>query len=245
MDVFIISWAGRHQDAINLIRHLKHPACHPTVIYSDPDPVLTPSFGCTAVRRPNHLFWGDKFQACLEAAQSDSMLVIHADCICSDWNQLVERFINCIARSPDVGVWAPLIDGTIHNINNTRLFDVPRLNLSIASKTDAIVFGLTAPIMARMRKADYTKNIYGWGIDVMMNCAALSLGMVSVVDQSVAVEHPVGAGYERTIAQKQMREFLKQLDPIEHNFYMLMNELGKARRAVRSMRQDGTRVHSP
>src|SRR5687768_12591488 len=104
MDVFIISWARRHQDAINVIKNLSHPTCPPTVVYSDPNPILAPPFGCTAIRRPNHLFWGDKFQACLDAAQSDAMLVIHADCICSDWDQLVERFTGCIARNPEVGV---------------------------------------------------------------------------------------------------------------------------------------------
>jgi hypothetical protein len=235
MDVFIISWAQRHQDAINLIKDLRHPACHPIVVYSDPDPILTPSFGCTAIRRPNQLFWGDKFQTCLNAAQSDAMLIIHADSICSNWDQVVEHFIDCIAQHPDVGIWAPLIKGTIHSLQNTKLFDFSGSNLSVVSMTDAIVVGLTAPVMARMKRIDYTKNIYGWGIDVMMNCVALSLGMISVVDRAIAVDHPVGAGYDRAIAKKQMGEFLKQLSPVEYNFFILMSELGKARRAARRM----------
>jgi hypothetical protein len=146
-----------------------------------------------------------------------------------------------------VGVWAPLINGTIHNIQNTGLFDFPGSSLSVVSKTDAIVVGITAPVMSRMRKVDYTKNIYGWGIDVMMNCAALSLGMISVVDRVIAVEHPVGAGYDRNIAKEQMREFLQQLNSVEYNFFVLMSELGKARRAARrrARQDDSALLHWP
>src|SRR5687768_15605602 len=112
MDVFVISWAGRHQDAIAIIKQLQRYS--PKVVYSDPSPDLVPAFPSSAIRRPNHLFWGDKFQACLNATTSDMMLVIHADCRCHKWDQLVQRFADCSARNPDVGVWAPSIEGTIH-----------------------------------------------------------------------------------------------------------------------------------
>ena len=84
--VFIISWAGQHDKAASIAGAVRGVAGKVSLVYSDPDPNLALEVDCSLIRRPDELFWGDKFRACLDAFDADLMLVIHADCKCEDWS---------------------------------------------------------------------------------------------------------------------------------------------------------------
>lgn len=220
--VFVISWAGQHENALSIVNALKRVANQISLVYSDPNPAMTLVAGCDVVRRPNDLFWGDKFKACLDLCDSERMLIIHADCACSDWGWLLQKCRSTMERNPMIGVWAPLIDWTALNVGRTRIAAVQPGDLTVVAQTDAIVFCLSAPVIRRMRLAHYDKNIYGWGIDAMAVAYCFSNNLLAVVDESIRVAHPRGRGYEGSVALAQCLEFLKQLSTCETVQYGLL-----------------------
>jgi hypothetical protein len=212
---FVISWLGKHENAESIVKAVAQTSTWSSVIYSDPNIKVLPEFSCEAIRRPNDLFFGDKFQACLESCDADILLLIHADCDCDSWSEIPERCRRAIEENPDIGVWTPLIDFTDWGLDRTEIKKIPKSSLSIVVQTDAVVFGLTRVVADRMRKANLHKNVYGWGTDLMFNYYTYSLGKISVVDRSLLVRHPLGAKYSIEVATAQLYEFLKQLTSAE------------------------------
>lgn len=204
-----------------------------TVVYSDPDETRVPKFPCNALRRPNTLMWEDKFRAALLACKSDILLIIHADCESDDWSAVPTACRRAFTDVTRTGVWAPLIDGTIHNINKVQVNDLAGTPYALVTQSDGIVFAMSRPILERMKKADLTKNPYGWGIDTMVNCCCHALGLFSIIDRDTAVHHPWGAGYERDKAMAGMKVFLQQLTPEEEVLRLLMQTVARnARKAA-------------
>lgn len=182
-----------------------------SVVYSDSDPAFTLDMQCQLLRRPNELFWGDKFKACLDACDSDLMLVIQADCHCDNWPELVQKYMTAPDRIPAIGVWAPLIDWTPWNLARTHIASIDSTSLCIVAQTDGIVFGISSPVRRRMATLDYRDNLYGWGIDTLAVANAYANGLLAVVDRSVFVKHPRLRGYPKADALQQYRDFLRQL----------------------------------
>lgn len=210
--VFIISWKGRHANASVIARQILTAFDDVTVIYSDPDPNTVPQALCPVVRRPNELFWEDKFKACMDACGESGALVIHADCMCADWEELVTTCITATERQPDIGVWAPRIHGTPYDLAESKIMKVTGTSLNIAALTDGIVFYLSPPVVARMRQVAYGSNLFGWGIDLMFCAAAYAMDTWVVIDDSVEVFHPQNiTGYDAKDAASSMQGFLQQL----------------------------------
>lgn len=229
---FVISWFGKHDNAERIIRAIAPASDSVTVIYSDPDNNLYPKFSCQAIRRPNNLFFGDKFQACIDSFDSDVMLLIHADCDCDNWSEIPERCRHAVEKIPNIGVWTPLIDFNYWSVDRTEIDQIPNSSLSVVALTDAIVVGLTRQIVARMRKADLEGNVYGWGIDPMFNYYTYAIGKISVVDRSVLVRHPSGTEYSWDAATAQQLEFLKQLTPAERAKSGLLDAVVRVRSRI-------------
>ena len=118
---FVISWYGKHDNAEKIIRAITPASDSVTAIYSDPDNNLYPQFSCQAIRRPNYLFFGDKFQACIDAFDSDVMLLIHADCDCDNWSEIPARCRDAVENIPNIGVWAPTIDFNYWSVERTEI----------------------------------------------------------------------------------------------------------------------------
>lgn len=213
--VFIISWTGQHENAASIAGMVQRVADKVTIVYSDPNQNLTLDAACAQVRRPNDLFWGDKFRACLDTFDSELMLVIHADCKCEDWPDLVQKCRATMEANATIGVWAPQIQGANMDIRITHIASIDATPLLVVAQTDAIVFALSKPVVARMQLSNYERNIFGWGIDDMASAFCFSRGMLVVVDRSLLVEHPVSCGYSKKVAESQKAEFLKQLTFIE------------------------------
>lgn len=223
LSIFIISWVGQHEKAAAIAQALDAWRDRTAIVYSDPDPAVEPQAACRRLRRPNDLFWSDKFLACLEASENDLMLVLHADCHCDDWAGLVRKCQQAFASIPRLGKWAPLMRGCYFEIEATRLGRINHTSLSMAANTDAICFAIAPAISARMRRADYSDNTYGWGIAWMMTTAAHCNNMIVAVDESIEVRHPPERGYRDDDALAQMNRFLKQLSVQETAQFILLN----------------------
>jgi hypothetical protein len=209
--IFIISWAGQHENAIQICKQVIKSSNKATLIYSDPNPEMDFDLDCTIIRRPNELFWGDKFKSCLEHAEKSPILVIHADCQYSNWPALIQSCQNSTQKIPSIGVWSPLIDYVPWKMQTMLIANIADSPLRVVTRTDAIVFYLASPIVQRMKLANYDTNLYGWGIEWMFVCAAYAQGMITVIDSSIKVQHPNNTGYPKAEAQLQLTEFLKQL----------------------------------
>lgn len=233
--VLIISWAGWHKNALAIARSVREVADRVSIVYSDSDPALTLAGDCELIRRPDELFWGDKFKACLDACHSDLMLIIHGDCGCDDWTSLVRKCHVTMDNMRIIGVWAPLIDWTPLSIRITRIASIESSSLTIVAQTDALIFCLSRPVITRMKSADYEGNVYGWGFDTMAVAHAFSNKMLAVVDESVPVRHPRSRGYPEDAARAQCNEFLKQLDLNEFVQHRLLWSLVRSSNLIGSV----------
>lgn len=210
LQIFIISWACQHDNALLIANKLAGDGWSVNIIYSDPNPALALKGNWISTKRPNDLFWADKFKGCLENFNADLMLVIHADTLCDDWSLMVKKCFETMHTDLTIGVWAPLIDNTPFHANNTTVGKIAGTSLHIVCQTDGIIFCLRSSIVDRMRYVDYSKNIYGFGIDYIFITNAYSSGKLAVIDTSVVINHSFKRGYDSSIAISTMTKFLSE-----------------------------------
>lgn len=231
--IFIISWVGQHEKAIQIANDLSDQHTNISIVYSDPDPELVLNTQFNQIRRPNHLFWADKFQSCLNACEKDLLVVIHADCHCENWCLLVQKMLAVVQKNPRIWVYSPLIEGASYHLGITKIASIQNSLMDIVSDTDGIIFCLTRKVQDRMRRVDYTKNTLGWGISAMFCAFTFASGMLAVVDKSNRAFHPSHRGYDSTDAWRQRMEFLEQLEGFEriqaillkNHFILLKNQV--------------------
>lgn len=213
---FIISWKGKHRKASAIARALSGAVEHLSIIYSDPADDRPDATSAALVRRDNNLFWADKFQACIgECDDASLMLVIHADCECDDWAMLVMRCRAAFENIGNIGVWTPRTTGTPWRLQRTGMGRLPTGPYHRVAQTDGLVFALSPVLLPRMRRADYSRNLFGLGIDWMFVCAAYAKGLVAIADESMTVRHWISRGYSVAESRSQMRDFLSQLSEEE------------------------------
>jgi hypothetical protein len=240
--VFVVSWCGQHDRAAAIADAIHRDGGDVRIVFSDPDLTRVLDSDCPAIRRPDHLFWADKFRACLDRCEADTMLVIQADCECDDWPALVQRCRSVFTAVPQCAVWAPHIDGTPYSSQRSTFDRLSADGLHAAAQTDGIVLGLGRPALERLRRARLDDNLYGWGIDQMAIAAAYSAGQLAVIDLSQRVVHPAVRGYPTEAAQAQWRDFLRQLTPLEQGWHDLLWRFLEAAVAVKA-RVDELTVH--
>lgn len=222
--IFIISWSGQHKSACLIAEQISKKYKNVYIVYSDPDPDFVLEAQCHVIKRPNELFWADKFKACLDASGTEGMLVIHADCQCKDWLMLVERCKQVTEKNKNIAVWAPKIDGTYWHVDVTQILKIKKYNIILSSFTDGIVFYLAPNVIDRMRRVDYDKNEFGWGIDLLFCSYAHMMKKYVVTDLMVEVEHPKEiTGYDIDKALSGKKIFLQQFSMQERITYELLN----------------------
>lgn len=227
MNIFIISWSGQHENAIIISSEILEISKNVTIVYSDPEPniEIINQAACSFIRRPNDLFWGDKFKTCLNASDNDGVLVIHADCTCNNWTFLVKRCMDVSHNIKNIGVWAPQIEGTFWNLRVSGMFQINNSELILSAMTDGIVFYLSNQIVERMRKVNYDSNKFGWGIDSLFCSVAHTKNKLVVIDRLVKVTHPQEkTGYSRSEAEEQMNIFLNEFSLMERIKYELLTK---------------------
>ena len=213
--VMIISWVGQHQNAALIARTVSGYAEHVTIVFSDPNPGFEIDIDCERIKRPNHLFFGDKFKACLDHCQSDLMLMIHADCTCDDWVDLIRKCRNAHAQDLNIGIWSPSVSYTSFDLKITEVATINGTSLSAVVFVDAIVWCISPSVIRRMGKVSYEDNIYGWGISPLACAYTLTHNMMVVVDQSIAVSHPRDSGYSTVDAKNSSKDFRSQFTMME------------------------------
>jgi hypothetical protein len=217
VNIFIISWSGQHENAVAIAKRILNKNHPVSIVYSDPDPHFTLNAPCKTIRRPDNYFWEDKFKACVDACQEGSLMAIHADCHSNHWESLLARIFESRDQFKNMGVWAPKVNGTLYELDYTRLFRIHKSPLNIVSNTDAIVFWISEHILDRMRKIKFGTNPYGWGIDQLFCAYAQITEQLVLVDESIEVYHPSNIrGYNTSEANAGYMRFLSQLDLREH-----------------------------
>lgn len=211
LQIFIISWDGQHDNACSIAAALLNVGANVQIVFSDPNPLLDLNTTVVSNRRPNHLFFGDKFQACLDAFDADQMLVIHADCQCLDWPKLVFAAEAALKSQPKIWMWAPLIQYTGFGIERTRILDLRPSNLIAVAHTDTIVFAIARPVVERLRGATLVDNVFGWGIGWLASAFTYLNQHLVVVDPEISVSHPKSRAYPTQAAEAQREQYLKQL----------------------------------
>lgn len=206
--IFIISWLGQHTNAISIASEFLLVTNDVTIVFSDPNAELELDARYQQIKRPDNLFWGDKFKACIDAAAEQPILVVHADCTCENWITLLAAYRKTSKDYPGMGVWAPRVIGTPFDLSVTKIAELSGTSLNICANTDGIVFALSPRIVNRMRKFDFSSNIYGWGIATSFCTYAHISGMLCLVDQNIEVIHPRARGYDSALALHGMKRFL-------------------------------------
>jgi hypothetical protein len=120
IQAFIISWAGKHQNAQKIYRAICERCDVTTVVYSDPEDACHFAGNINSIRRPNELMFGDKFETSIRAFSGHVFLLIHADCCCDGWETLVERCKYVFENHPDVAVLSPVVQTVILRSSRQR-----------------------------------------------------------------------------------------------------------------------------
>jgi hypothetical protein len=229
VQVFIVSWKGMHGRAAGIERAVLDAGFATHVVYSDPDVNYNYPAAGEVTRLDDASYWAGKFHACVLACRANRMLVIHADTDCADWDRLVRRCVSTMMARPDIGVWAPRIEGAFFNLENAAIRGGREDGLVPVANTDGIVFCLARPEVERMAEADYARNTFGWGIAWLFCCSAYASGRLAVIDTVIEVRHLPGRGYDSGQALAQAMRFLvRQLRPRERvQFELLTRYIGK------------------
>lgn len=214
--IFIISWRGVHERAATIATALAKYSDDISIVMSGDDDDIFGTSSVNIIRRDDSLFWADKFVGALEHCPDDSvMLIIHADCRSENWPEVVQRCSYAFAHIANLGVWSPKTRGTPYRLEKTRLSRIRGTSYSIVAQTDVLVLAIGPKVLHRMRAADYSGNIYGWGIDWLIVCAAHARGYPVVVDEAVTVHHRISNNYSTGDARAQMHAFFEQFTPAE------------------------------
>ncbi len=219
---FIISWAGKHTNSIDIAEKIKNQVGKVTIIYSDPDSEISLPSSCETHRVPNDWFWGRKFKACLDLFESDLMLIIQGDVYCNNWDAAIAKCTQSFYCNENIGVYAPVVDYAYFDLNKTFIERLNDSSLSIVALVDGIVFAISKSIVSRLIKLKYDENKYGWGILWAAVSYAYSNGLIAVLDDSVKVSHPESRGYDSETAHLQMVKFLQQLTIDERVHFRLL-----------------------
>jgi hypothetical protein len=211
LQVFVISWKGMHGQACRMADALVQAGLEVVLVYSDPDHDFLPATLARTVRRSDDLFFGDKFQACLDHFSAQHMLLIHADCQCNDWVALAQRGLQVLSTMPKVWMWAPEIDYTGFGLERTRIMALAQSELVVAAHCDTIVFGIHQSVVKRLQKASLAENVYGWGVGWLAAAYAYAHQHCVVIDRSVQVKHPRTRSYDSKQANAQRDRYLQQL----------------------------------
>lgn len=211
MKTFIISWKGQHEKAKQIAESISNIDKNLTIVFSDPDQNFSFNNSFNVIRRPNDLFWEDKFKSCLDVAGDDGILVVHADCDCDNWELLVKRCNDVIHKHNDLGVWAPEIDGTPYDLSVSAIYKIKGSTLVLSALTDGIVFYISPYIINRMRQVNFGNNKFGWGIDQLFCSYAHINNKLVVIDTAAKVFHNSKiSGYDKNCALLDRNSFFKQ-----------------------------------
>lgn len=229
LSVFIVCWPGKESNAELIARQIHGHVDQLVVIYSTKDTSTLNGFG-DWVQVPDSWYYGKKFARSLELNVCSHMLHIQADAHFDDWKILIDQFKHATHNLGNLGIWSPDCNNTVWNTSSVKILPSPDKRYVFVAQTDCIVWGMTEPVIRRLKLLDYEFNNLGWGIDWVAVTFCFTRNLLVARDLWVAVRHEMGTGYETNEAAKEMSKFLKQLSPQEKIMYKLLNQFINSRR---------------
>lgn len=219
LHVNVLAWTGFEDKAKAIEQAVTPHADQVSVVYSVPD--NAPDIPDTWTTVDYECFYGCKFAKTLQLHEGGILLQIQADASVPDWGHLIARCRKAFLDHPEIGVWAPDIDYTMWVTNKVFLRDFdPENSLISVRQTDGIVWAMSEAVVARMKKADFSNNRLGYGIDSLAIAYSYANNMVVCRDTSIVVDHPKGKGYSHEEATAQFEQFLSQFshqERIQHS----------------------------
>lgn len=211
----IISWQGQEENAKHIADCVAGHTDFLSVIYSNAENQDQTGSG-NWHKVPNDWFYGKKFHQALQLNQGDIHLQIQADARSNDWPNVLRHCKQTFISTPNVGVWTTETDHTPWPTKRVSICPYPHNpDLLLVTQTDGIVWALSRQLIQWLAKMDYDSNNLGWGMDWAAAAHAYSNNLLVVRDTRVLINHPVGRGYGKEEARKQMDLFLLQLTPTE------------------------------
>ena len=216
----VFCWPGKVRDTETICASLSGHADKVTVIDASTEPVNVRD--CDWIKINPDAYFGHQFVHALRVFEHDVLLQIQADASYPDWGRLVETCRSRFDRMPELGIWGPDIDFTTWPTQRVRLFETGDPKLVGVVQSDCIVWALKRPVVEFLKQLDYSNNNLGYGIDwaAIAYCYA-NKGLV-IRDLSLRVLHPMGSGYNRDEAHRQMWGFLSQMRQPERIQFALL-----------------------
>lgn len=228
--ISIISWTGQHENATVIEESLLNDFPHLNVIYSDRNDC--PARNERWKRVPNDWFFSRKFETIIRNFNSRILLTITADAQCPDWPSLVRNCKLAFNQYPALGIWSPKIDYSNWAISGFSLGRLQNPKFHRIFQTDSIVWALSSLVVDRMRKFDYNRSIYGWGIDTAACMFCHANEQLVAVDESLNVFHPFITAYDKQMADTERHGILSQMTRAETAIQeSLLSELAAARKS--------------
>jgi hypothetical protein len=222
--VVIVSWPEFEQKACEIAAEIGPQADTLLVLHDGPRGQSAGNAG-DWIQFPSGSYFGPKFEWAIKNINADVLLLIVADTWSENWGGLVERCCSSFSSDADIAVWAPVIDETWWNTEkiliNTEIRDD---GLQDVIAVDSIVWAISSPIMAEMKKLDYSDSRFGWGIEVTCAAIARCSGKLVVRDTQLEVAHRRGTTYSTEVANEEGQEFYRQLDPAHQAMAAVIEE---------------------
>ena len=222
MNIFIISWEGKYEQAKFIADKLSYLNDKLYVIYSNNDGIEEKGSG-KWIKVPNEFYFGMKFKTALDWNHDESMLIIHADAETDNWRELIVSSED-VENDSEIGVWAPDVDYTPWHRDLVTVSENKEIGISFVAQTDGIILFLANKVVKRLKLMNYEPNNLGWGIDWAAICFSYVNNLFVIKDNKIKVTHKKGAGYDSDEANYQMINFLNNnLTSQEKLMYSLLN----------------------
>ncbi len=229
VEVVIISWQGMRESSLRIAAQLDGlPGVRLRTLYSNV--AEAPETGPGQWQQvPNDHYFGKKFAAALAGFDSDVLLIVQADALSTDWRLVATRCQARFAQRPRLGLWTPRIDYTPWTPERVDIRPLDGQGLTAVSQTDGIVLAFSASAIERLRRLDYSRNNFGWGIDWVAVCHCYVNDLEVLREDALAIAHSPSSGYAREEAGEQGRIFMQQMSDREQTMFKILKRFAAER----------------
>jgi hypothetical protein len=161
LQAFVISWTGRHEQALVIHQAIRLYCSRETVVFSDKDEVFVFPGNISAVRRSDTGMFGDKLRACLDIFDGDVFQLIPAHRGCEAWPLRCETVLRDFTFH-GCAVWSPNGTNSSLPLENGEILRIPESDLSIVVSIGTVVFAIDEHGLSSPRRGAFDANAYGW-----------------------------------------------------------------------------------
>lgn len=218
---FIFNWKNQFESAKRTEDQLKEICSEVYVINSD-----------SKNTRPGWIdigedaYYAEQFLTAIDLFDGDILLQVQADTSYHDWQAVLDNALKYFGKY-NWGVFAPNVDFTAWKSTRVNVDSeyFTETELSLVSCTDCTCWFIHRDMVRQFvsRKALFSKNKYGWGIDLLMAALSYSNGRPVIRDYGHTIDHPKGCGYDHAAALLELEKFNEDVDdelkPILQNIF--------------------------